>query len=332
MLGHDTETRSVRDAIPASVTRRIVLFGCGAPSVYNTQPWAWRVRPDGFDLYADHNRRLPVVDPSGRELVVSCGAALHHAVVAARALGWAPTVRRFPDPSAPALLAEVRLEPAVPPRSAAADLAALHDRSTDRRRFTSWPIPDVRLERLADEAREWETGAQAITDVTERFRVDLLVSRAAQLQDRDPEVAAEQQLWLDRRRGVGVPSATVPDRPASDESRRSRFGVGSLEDSGRDVEGTDGLVVLCGERDDPAAWLRAGEGLSALWLHAVRNGLSVVPLSQVVEVAETRSVLKHEVLAGQAEPLLLLRVGWQVIGRRQLVPTPRRPLDSVLLP
>ena len=90
--------------------------------------------------------------------------------------------------------------------------------------------------------------------------------------------------------------------------------------------------MLCGERDDPAAWLRAGEGLSALWLHAVRNGLSVVPLSQVVEVAETRSALKHEVLGGQAEPLLLLRVGWQAIGRRQLVPTPRRPLDSVLLP
>ena len=208
----------------------------------------------------------------------------------------------------------------------------MRDRSTDRRRFTSWPIPDERLERLAAEAREWDTGAEAITDVTERFRVELLVSRAVQLQDRDPDVLAEQRQWLDRRRGLGVPSATVPDRPAPADSHRSRFGVGSLEDAGRDVEGTDGLVVLCGERDDPAAWLRAGEGLSALWLHAVRNGLSVVPLSQVVEVDETRAALKHEVLGGRADPLLLLRVGWQAIGRRQLVPTPRRPLESVLLP
>ena len=60
-----------------------------APSVHNTQPWAWRLRPDGVDLYADHQRRLSVADPVGRELTISCGAALHHFQVAARALGWA---------------------------------------------------------------------------------------------------------------------------------------------------------------------------------------------------------------------------------------------------
>ena len=318
--------------VPESVVRRLVLLACQAPSVYNTQPWAWRLRPDGMDLYADHQRRLPVADPTGRELVLSCGAALHHAQVAARALGWEPTVRRFPDPSAPALLAEVRLAPALPPRSAAADIRAVHERSTDRRRFTSWPVPDERLERLAAEAREWDTDAVAVTDVTDRFRIDLLVGRAHQLQARDPDVLAEQEQWLDRHRGDGVPTATVPDRPAPDPSHRSRFGVGSLEDTGRDLEGTDGMIVLCAEEDAPGAWLRAGEGLSALWLHAVRQGLSVVPLSQVVEVAETRAALRHDVFGGLVEPLLLLRVGWQAISRSHLVPTPRRPLDQVLLP
>ena len=318
--------------VPESVVRRLVLLACRGPSVYNTQPWAWRLRPDGMDLYADHQRRLPVADPTGRELVLSCGAALHHAQVAARALGWEPTVRRFPDPSAPALLAEVRLAPALPPRSAAADIRAVQERSTDRRRFTSWPVPDERLERLAAEAREWDTDAVAVTDVADRFRIDLLVGRAHQLQARDPDVLAEQEQWLDRRRGDGVPTSTVPDRPPPDASHRSRFGVGSLEDTGRDLEGTDGMIVLCAEEDAPGAWLRAGEGLSALWLHAVRQGLSVVPLSQVVEVDETRAALRHEVFGGLVEPLLLLRVGWQAIGRRHLVATPRRPLDQVLLP
>jgi hypothetical protein len=318
--------------VPESVVRRLVRLACEAPSVHNTQPWAWRLRPEGMDLYADHQRRLPVADPAGRELVLSCGAVLHHAQVAARALGWEPTVRRFPDPSAPALVAEVRLAPALPPGSAAADIRALHERSTDRRRFTSWPVPDERLERLAAEAREWDTEAVAVTDVADRFRIDLLVGRAHQLQARDPDVLAEQQRWIDRRRGDGVPTSTVPDRPAPDASHRSRFGVGSLEDSGRDLEGTDGMIVLCAEEDAPGAWLRAGEGLSALWLHAVREGLSVVPLSQVVEVAETRAALRHEVFGGLVEPLLLLRVGWQAISRSHLVATPRRPLEDVLLP
>jgi hypothetical protein len=56
-----------------------------------------------------------------------------------------------------------------------------------------------------------------------------------------------------------------------------------------------------------------------------------VPLSQVVEVAETREDLQHRVLGDLAVPLLLVRVGWQQIGRSQLEPTPRRPLDDVLL-
>ena len=191
--------------VPDEIGRRLVSLACRAPSVHNTQPWAWRLRSDGADLYADHQRRLSVADPAGRELTISCGAALHHFQVAARAMGWAPTVRRLPDAMAPALLAQVRLSPAVPPRRAAGELAALRERCTDRRRFTSWPVPDDRLAGLADAAREQGIGAVALTDATDRFRVDLLVSRALQLQARHPALADEQQTWLERHRGYGIP-------------------------------------------------------------------------------------------------------------------------------
>jgi hypothetical protein len=111
----------------------------------------------------------------------------------------------------------------------------------------------------------------------------------------------------------------------------NRFDEGHLSDERQEVETSDGVIVLCGDDDSRASWLRAGESLSALWLSAVRDGLSVVPLSQVVEVAETREDLQHRVLGDLAVPLLLVRVGWQPIGRSQLEPTPRRPLDDVLL-
>jgi len=319
-------------SVPDQIGRRLVSLACRAPSVHNTQPWAWRLRPDGVDLYADHQRRLSVADPVGRELTISCGAALHHVQVAARAMGWSAAVRRLPDAMAPALLAQVRLSPAVPPRDAAGDLAALRDRYTDRRRFTSWPVPDERLQGLAAAARGHGVGAVALTDVTARFRVELLISRALQLQARHLALADEQQTWLERHRGYGIPVASVPDRASADESRRSRFGLGTLEDDGRDVEGRDGLVVLCAEEDSREAWLRAGEGLSALWLRAVRTGLSVVPLSQALEVDETRAALRYDVFGGLAVPMLLVRVGWQAIGRSQLPRTPRRPVSDVFRP
>ena len=79
------------------------------------------------------------------------------------------------------------------------------------------------------------------------------------------------------------------------------------------------------------AWLRTGQTLSAVWLQATRAGLSIVPLSQAIEVPETREALHRDVFAGMARPQLLLRVGWQEIARATLARTPRRPLDDVLL-
>ena len=99
---------------------------------------------------------------------------------------------------------------------------------------------------------------------------------------------------------------------------------------GGEVEGSDGLLVLCAPTDDPAAWLVAGEGLSSMWLAATMEGLSVVPISQVIEVAETREALELEVLGGLARPLVVIRVGWQAISRHQLARTPRRPVSAVL--
>ena len=77
-----------------------------APSVHNTQPWRWRIDPaDGVvELHADRGRQLTATDPDGRDLLISCGAALGHLAVALRAgisgAGRAPgSFRGGPGPS-----------------------------------------------------------------------------------------------------------------------------------------------------------------------------------------------------------------------------------------
>ena len=51
--------------LPVQTARRLVSLACRAPSVHNTQPWAWRIGPDGIELYADDSRRLAAADPRG---------------------------------------------------------------------------------------------------------------------------------------------------------------------------------------------------------------------------------------------------------------------------
>lgn len=322
-----TRTRT----LPLAVLHRIVEGATRAPSVHNTQPWRWRAADRTLDLLADPRRRLAATDPEGRNMVISCGAALHHAQVVAAALGWPPVVTRHPDPARPDLLARLVLAPGVPAPGGSELLDTVEQRCTDRRRFTSWPVPDERIQRLTAVAGEWGTTAVALTDTSQRFRAERLVLEAADRQARRPAAVAEQRDWLDRSAVDGVPTRVLTGSDVAAGAHRTRFeDVPDTDLEGQEVQLADGLVVLCGSDDDRASWLRAGEGLSAMWLAATAGGLSVVPLSQVVEDETTRASFRTQVLAGLGHPLLLTRVGWQAIGRSDLVRTPRRPLAEVL--
>src|SRR5215475_8763666 len=46
-----------------------------APSVHNSQPWRFRA-DHGIEVFADRRRHLRAIDPGGRELLVSLGAAI----------------------------------------------------------------------------------------------------------------------------------------------------------------------------------------------------------------------------------------------------------------
>ena len=315
-------------AVPRRTLRRIVSLATRAPSVHNTQPWRWHAAGSTLELFADHSRQLPVSDPAGRNLVLSCGAVLHHVQVVADALGWPATVDRLPDPGRPDLLARLTLRPGAPSTRAPQLLDAVQQRCTDRRRFTSWPVPDERLAGLATLVRTGGVRALPLTEVTERFRAERLIERANELQD--PKALREQEVWVDHGTGDGVPASVLPVGPGAGR-RPSRFTSGLLDDKGgREVEGSDGLVVICAGEDEPGTWLSAGEGLSALWLAATTDGLSLVPLSHVVEIPVTREAFRIDVLGGLAHPLLVVRLGWQAISRSQIPPTPRRPVDEVL--
>ena len=312
--------------------QRIAEAALRAPSIHNSQPWRWRVRGDEVDLYADRRRQLAVADAAGRNLTISCGAALHHAAVAAQAYGWPAEITRLPDPRDPDLLARLHLWRGSELPRALADLEALQERRTDRRRFTSWPIPPERLARLAASVGVDQVRVVPVTAAPDRVRVELLVSRATTIEKADQRFANEQRSWLDHSDVDGIPSELLPGPGARTPRRVSRFVEGAREGDAGLIENSDRLRVIATDADDPQAWLRAGEALGQLWLHAMNDGLSVVPLSQVVEVDETRSALHHEVLGGLLHPQLLVRIGWQEIARSTLPRTPRRPLDEVLLP
>ncbi len=318
-----------------SRTEELVRTACLAPSVHNSQPWSWRVpTPTTVELYADRSRQLPRTDPEGRELVMSCGAALHHLTVAARAFGLEADLDLAPRPAATDLLARVRLRPVAVTETAVERLAAIEDRVSDRRGFATWEVPASRLARLAEAARPWGAHVRVVDEPADLARTEDLLERARRHQLSSQELEEEQAAWLDRGAADGVPvRSALPPRQRDDRrpaSRYDRWTTRPGDSSGAEQGEAPGRVLaLLTAADDAPSWLRCGMALSAVWLEATRQGLSVVPQTHVTEDPELRLELRHVVLDDLGWPQALLRVGWPSSRHDPLPRTPRRSFSDV---
>jgi hypothetical protein len=308
-----------------------------APSVHNTQPWKWRVSADAVALYADPDRHLVGTDPDRRDLVISCGAALHHLRVTLAAAGVAVAVARLPDPEDRTLMAIVRVVDGPVDESAAALAGAIGDRRSDRRAFAPEPAHPAQLRLLTDRAAAEDVRLVPVVSAGARARLATVLGEAARTERSAPGYAAELALWSSRYPGShdGLPTQSRTTRGAVPPSVGLRqFPTGDL----RQVEqpltaNADGatLMVLTTTDDGPADWLRAGEATSAALLVATRIGLATTVLSQAAEIADTRRKLADVVLRVPEHAQLVLRVGRAPAGAPALTAAPRRPLRSMLM-
>lgn len=280
-----------------------------APSVNNTQPWHWTVLPEALELRVVRERHLRAMDPEGRLLVVSCGTALHHARVALAAEGWTPVVERLPDPGQPDLLARLTgLKHTGADPDAMHMVQCMHVRHTDRRTVSDQPVPAATLGEI-DRAAAREGMNLQLLDDTQKIQLACAAQRAAAVEADEPRLQEELAYWTSQvGTGVGLPPEVLPQEashttvPGRDFGRHGTLPVGP----GHDRAAVYG--ILWGTEDEPDSWLRAGEALSAAWLTATRLGVSLVPLSGIVEVEATRLALRH-MLADLGHPYIAVRLG-----------------------
>jgi nitroreductase len=298
-----------------------------APSIHNTQPWRWVVRGDRLELFAVPDRQLREQDPQGRLMRLSCGAALHHALVGLTAEGWTYRVDR-PAGEPLAIVYAQRHEPADP--GAMRRMQLLRVRRTDRRTVSAEPVPPDTREALTDAARR--AGAQLhILNRDQVLQLAVMIEHAGEAEQRDEQIRAETSAWVggDRPDGTGVPAAVIPSElPLTTVAERD-FGVQGTLPAGGGHDSAAAYAVLYGDGDEPRDWLRAGEALSELWLSATEHGAAVLPLSSPVELDFTRQALRR-MLGDIGYPYLVLRLGIADPAHAGPPHTPRLPSEQVI--
>jgi nitroreductase len=303
-----------------------------APSVLNSQPWRFRLLPDRIELHADRRRALTATDPEGRELRLSCGAALFGLRLALKGLGIRPLVTLLPGIKAPGALATIRrggrLDPTEETRAL---LQAVPMRRTNRHPFLDVPVSAAHRQSLVRAAELERSWLHVVSDRAERVRLQDLIRRADRVQQADAGVRAELAAWTGTRStpGLGVPSGSGGPHPESqDELPLRDYFPDEPEERrpGKDFEPDPFLAVLCSFYDSPLAELQTGQAMQRVLLAATALGLSASFLSQPIEVRTVRDELRRA-LGGSLVPQTVLRFGFGT----PVAVTPRRTVADLLI-
>ncbi|ORB86070.1 NAD(P)H nitroreductase [Mycobacterium kansasii] len=314
----------------ASTLRAVLTLATRAPSVHNTQPWRWRVGTASVDLFSAPDRQLHSTDPDGRDLIISCGVVLHHCAVALASMGWHARVSRFPAPDDARHLATIKVQTQVPDQADIALAAAIPRRRTDRRVYSSWPVPGGDVAQMAARAARCGVMLRQV-DALDKMRS--IVTQAVWTHASDDGYIRELTTWSGRYGGMaGVPARNTPPSDRSAPIPGRLFAAPALAQPAGVAPADDGGVILAlgTDNDDRVSRLRAGEATSAVLLTATAMGLASCPITEPLEIQSTRDAVRTDVFGDSGYPQMLLRVGWAPINADPLPATPRRSLAQVV--
>jgi nitroreductase len=296
----------------------LLNYALMAPSEYNTQPWCFHVQGNVLELSADRSRRLPIVDPDDREMLISCGTACLNLRLAASHFGYQTWVENFMLDQQPDILVRLELKERRPPRKEEERMfAAIPRRHTNRSLYEDRSVSEGVLTYLQREAGLEGTWLQLIQDEQTLQALTQLI------------VAGDRELWANKDFRQELAKWVRPNaRESSDglpgysqikgtiHNTAVPFVVRTFdlwrEEAARDrrlVAGAPVLAVLGTFSDSRSDRFIVGQALERVLLGACARGLQSSFVNQPIEVPSLRRKLQ-QLLGIAGFPQVIIRLGY----------------------
>ncbi len=336
-----------KDGSPSEKSKFLLRYAILAPSSHNSQPWKFRITEDTIHIFADLDRWLRVADADKRELFVSIGCALENLLVAAEHFGFADQVEYLPERDEN-LVAVVKLthQHGVNTKRDPSLFEQITNRHTNHSVYKDKPLSDDEMPRFHDcvfEPGFWlfstnEGPYPLYSEAELRGRIDELISRADAVQLTDSAYTKELASWVGRG-AFGTPwlMAKIGQLAIT----YLNISKGQTKKDSEMILSAPALVALCSDSDDRKGQILSGQIFERIALTAAGLGVAIHPMSQILEVPETKTELSDllNVPAAKAKvtglssedtiyPQHTFRLGY---ADPEPDHTPRRPLEDVLL-
>jgi hypothetical protein len=322
--------------------KEVLYYASLAPNGHNTQMWKVGVSEDEkiLKLYIDSSRLLPVVDPNGRESLISAGAFLENMKQALNAYGYIYEITIIENINIKdnPIIAEIEIIGKKDIEINNNILSNMLKRHTDKSQYLNRPLDNNSINNLIDFSNGnvliFQKGSEAFEYIKE---ITLL---ANEIQAASPEARKELAEWLrfsdeeaiEKADGLpaeqlglsGIIKALYYATTNREKAEMEKFGKTSVSLAKKQLNNCMGFFIITGP-DTARGYIEAGMKMEALWLMAVEENISIHPMSQALEEDETHYQIQKE-FSGESNFQMIMRAGYvRKYGKNNMI---RRQLNK----
>jgi len=302
-------------------TAGILSYASLAPSGHNAQPWYVRnAGPCRFMIGLDQARRLPAVDPSNRESLISIGAFIENLNISAAASGLRAEVEPVASDASAGDIAIVTLKESNPVDY---PLNKISLRRTVRNGFRQQEIRWETLSGITGHMKESvhyfpresahgkciaENAVQAFREQTGQDDAQKELSRWIRFSSREAEKHLDG-LTPESMEIQGIAGWYARNFMSSSDVMKDSFRRTGIDLTAAYARQGSGWLVITGKGNSPADLIETGRAFERFLLEVRERKIAVHPMNQILEVESRRKDLFSRHGPGFI-PHLILRIGY----------------------
>lgn len=321
----------------------ILKYASLAPSSHNCQPWSvYLISDTELRIQADPARRLPEVDPTNRETLLSIGAFWENLEQAADSLGFDTQTEVTATKTTDTDILEVKLikraqEPQ--PSTVSPALKAMEKRVTNRGKYEQSPLAPSHLDQclqllphhLTYFPRESEEGRWISAGLPEAMRQQAFhdgkqAELAQWMRFSRAEIAKNDGLTAEMLGLQGLVKFIWYTFMTPKNAMSRTFRKGAVKSMKERVTHCSGFFVITGDDSSVPSILQAGRDFQGLALKCTQLSIAVHPVSQLIQEPPFNQQLETQL--GLSKP-----VQWMLCaGYPKIHPQPaiRRPVKDFI--